>query len=62
METTVEAGDRIGKKKNLPGGERCEYCDSVLTYTGKGPSTLKEHRKFNPYVNQIKTRMSSYRL
>ena len=62
IDKTVKVGDSI-VKINLPGEASCEWwCLSVLSYKENGLSTLKEHVKSAPHVNQIKIRMSNYGL
>lgn len=58
---TATVGDSIGKI-NVSGKAVCEWCASMLTYKGKGASTLKEHLKTDGHISQIKTRQSNYSL
>ncbi|GFR78886.1 hypothetical protein ElyMa_004006600 [Elysia marginata] len=57
----VKIGDSI-VKINVSGKASCEWCHSLLTYKGKGLSTLKEHLKTDSHVAQLKTRQSNYGL
>lgn len=54
VDRKVKIGDSV-VKINLPGKASCEWCHSLLTYKGKGLSTLKDHMKTKGHVNQIDT-------
>lgn len=57
----VKIGDSI-VKINRSGIASCEWCQKLLTYRGKGLSTLKDHLKTDKHINQLKTRQSNYSL
>ena len=42
VDKKVKIGDSV-VKINLPGKASCEWCHSLLTYKGKGLSTLKKN-------------------
>lgn len=57
----VRLGDSIAKI-NVSGKARCEWCHSLLSYKGKGLSTLREHVLTEGHKHHLKTRKSNYGL
>ena len=61
VDCKVKIGDSI-VKINVSGKASCEWCHSLLTYKGKGLSTLKDHLKTESHVTQLKIRQTNYGL
>lgn len=61
VDRKVKIGDSV-VKINVPGKASCEWCHSLLSYKGKGLSTLRDHMKTKGHVHQIKTRLTNYSL